>query len=460
MENLHVLILAAGKGTRMKSAKAKVMHRVGGASLLEHVFRTATALSPNVSVVVGHQSETVKQLLPDAAYVDQTQQLGTGHAVLCARERLAGFKGRLLILPGDVPVVAQQTLRDFVAFHDKGGFTASVLTADIENPQGYGRIVRGKGDSIERIVEQRDAAPEVLRIKEINSSIYVFSAPVLFEALGKVKNRNAQGEYYLTDVIGILASQGERIGAFKAANPAEILGINTRQELAAIDRIMRRRKCDELMTSGVTIVDPESTFIDHDVQIGADTVIYPSVQLERGTRLGEDVTVRSFSRITNCQIGNGSTVLEGCVLVDSAMGSKVSLGPFAHVRGGAELDDTVDIGNFVEIKKSRFGRGSKSKHLAYVGDATVGRNVNIGAGVITVNYDGINKHPTTIEDDAFIGSDSTLIAPVTVARGGFVAAGSTITDNVPAEALAIARGRQVNKEGRAPHLKKKKLIEK
>jgi bifunctional UDP-N-acetylglucosamine pyrophosphorylase/glucosamine-1-phosphate N-acetyltransferase len=456
MENLQVLILAAGKGTRMKSRKAKVLHRVGGNALIEHVFRVARSISSRVLVVVGHQVDQVKALIPAATPVEQKEQLGTGHAVLSARDALRDFSGDLLVLPGDVPLVGPDTLSHFVAFHREGNYAASVLTADIADPFGYGRIVRRNDSEVDSIVEHRDATPDVLKIPEINSSIYVFRTPALFEALGKVRNQNSQSEYYLTDVIGILTGANQRVGAYKSSNPVEILGINTRQELAAIDHFLRQQKCEALMESGVTIVNPESTFIDVDVQIGSDTVIHPSVQLERGTVIGEDVTIRSFSRITNCRIGSRSTILEACVLVDSEIGEDVSIGPFAHVRMGAMLEDTVRIGNFVEIKKSRLGRGTKSGHLAYLGDAILGKNINIGAGVITANYDGANKHETRIEDEAFIGTNSTLIAPVRVEEGAFVAAGSTITDDVPAEALAIARGRQVIKEGRAPHRKKKR----
>src|SRR5688572_21494755 len=297
MENLRILILAAGKGTRMKSRIAKVLHQVGGATLLEHVLRAATPITTDASVIVGHQSEKVRNLLPDVTFIEQKEQLGTGHAVLCAREGLAGFSGNLLVLPGDVPLVREETLRDFVKFHAEGGFKASVLTADVPNPYGYGRIVRVNENQVDRIVEHRDATPEELKISEINSSIYVFHTPSLFEALGKVGTKNSQGEYYLTDVIGILARGHQKVGAYKVKDAGEILGINTRQELAWMDRLMRRRKCDELMTSGVTIIDPESTFIDVDVSIGTDTVIYPSVQIQGRTAIGEDVTIRSFSRI-------------------------------------------------------------------------------------------------------------------------------------------------------------------
>ena len=459
MNNLRILILAAGKGTRMKSRKAKVLHPVGGATLVGHVLRAALPVSGNVSVVVGHQADQLKTLLQGVTFVDQTEQLGTGHALMCARESLGDFTGDLLVLPGDVPLIRPETIQEFVRFHHDGKFQASVLTADVPDPHGYGRIIRSKGlgndNEIAGIVEHRDASPDELRITEINTSIYVFNTPALFQALSKVQNKNAQSEYYLTDVIGILAGEGQKVGVWKASHAEEILGINTRQELAITDRIMRRRKCESLMSEGVTIIDPPSTFIDVDVKIGADTVIFPSVQIYGSSVIGADVTIQSFSRIANSQIGSRTTLLEGCIVVDSSVGDDVSIGPYAHLRMGTRLDHTVKVGNFVEIKKSTLGSGTKSMHLAYMGDATIGRNVNIGAGVITVNYDGVNKNPTTIEDDAFIGSDSQLIAPVRVGKGGFVAAGSTITEDVPAESLAIGRGRQANKENRAPHRKKK-----
>lgn len=455
MDNLRVLILAAGKGTRMKSRKAKVLHQVAGYALIEHVLGVAKALSDTILVVVGHQAEKVKSVASDATFVDQKEQLGTGHAVLSARDALHGFSGDLLVLPGDVPLVSVQTLEDFVRFHRDGGYSASVLTAEIAEPFGYGRIIRRNENEVDSIVEHRDASADVLRICEINSSIYVFKTPALFDALSGVRNQNSQSEYYLTDVIGILSSRSQKVGAFKAPRPVEILGINTRQELAAIDHFLRQQKAEALMEEGVTIMNPESTFIDIDVQVGPDSVIYPSVQLERGTVLGDEVTVRSFTRISNCRIGSRSTILESCVLQDSTIGEDVKVGPFARLRMGVTLEDTVRIGNFVEIKHSRLGREAKAGHLAYLGDADIGSNVNIGAGVITANYDGKKKSETRIGDDAFIGTNSTLVAPVVVQPGGFVAAGSTITEDVPSDALAIARGRQVIKEGRAPHRKKK-----
>jgi bifunctional UDP-N-acetylglucosamine pyrophosphorylase/glucosamine-1-phosphate N-acetyltransferase len=344
------------------------------------------------------------------------------------------------VLPGDVPLIRTETIQDFVRFHREGKFDASVLTADVPNPYGYGRIVRRNDNEIAEIVEHRDASEEVLKIAEINTSIYVFNTPLLFETLTKVRNKNSQSEYYLTDVIGILAGEGKKVGVWKSPQADEILGVNTRQEIAFTDRAMRRRKCDALMSEGVTILDPGSTFIDVDVQIGADTVVYPSVQIYGRSVIGEDVTIRSFSCITNAQIGSRTTVLEGCIVDDSKVGEEVTMGPYARLRPGVILADQVKIGNFVEIKKSSLGTGSKAMHLAYIGDATIGSNVNIGAGVITVNYDGSKKYPTIIEDDAFVGSDSQLIAPIRVGKGGFVAAGSTITEDVPLNPSRLAEG--------------------
>lgn len=447
MHDLRILILAAGKGTRMKSRKAKVLHSAGGAALVQHVMARARALSPDVTVIIGHQADKVRELLPEAKFVEQKEQLGTGHAVAMARPNFEGFNGDLLVLPGDVPLISDETLQKFLSFHRDGKYTASVLTAEVSNPFGYGRIVRRGGDNIESIVEQRDATPEILQISEINSSIYVFNSAALFDALTKVRNENAQKEYYLTDVVGIFVSQKKNVGAFKAIHADEILGINTRAELASLDHLMRRRKCEKLMADGVTIVDPDSTFIDDAVEIGADTVIYPSVQIYGRTKIGEDVTIHSFSRISNAAIGSNSTILEGCIVVDSSLGQDISVGPYAHLRMHTQLENGVKVGNFVEIKKSRLGAGTKSMHLAYLGDATIGEKVNIGAGTITCNYDGYNKNPTIIEDGVFIGSDSQLVAPVKIGKGAYVAAGSSITEDVPPDSLAIARGRQVVKEG-------------
>lgn len=456
IDNLRVLILAAGKSTRMNSKYAKVLHRVGGATLIEHVLRAARSVSTDITIVIGNSAEKVRELLPESRFVEQKEQLGTGHAVMSAHDAFKSYTGNVLILPGDVPLVSAKTLEALANFHAEGGYSASILTTDLLNPHGYGRIVRKKDDEVESIIEHRDANSEILKIREINSSIYVFDAAALFEALAKVGTDNAQAEFYLTDAIGILVQSRKKVGAFKIENSDEVLGINTRQELAAVDRVMRRNKCEALMTSGVTVIDPDSTFIDVDVHIGPDTVIYPSVQIQGQTFIGEDVTIHSFSRITNSKIGARSVVLNGCVVADSTLGEQVSIGPYTHLRPNTTLADTVRVGNFVEIKKSSLGSGTKSMHLAYLGDATIGENVNVGAGTITCNYDGFKKHPTFIEDGAFIGTDSQLIAPVRIGKNAYVAAGSSITDDVPPDSLAIARGRQAVKEGWVKERKKRK----
>jgi bifunctional UDP-N-acetylglucosamine pyrophosphorylase/glucosamine-1-phosphate N-acetyltransferase len=447
MDDLRFLILAAGKSTRMKSKYAKVLHRAAGKPLIDYVLHAARGVSDDIYVVVGHSAEEVKAVAPGARFVEQKQQLGTGHAVLAARESFSGFTGDVLILPGDVPLITCSTLQKFVEFHRQGGFGASILTAEMDNPAGYGRIVRRSNNQVDSIVEQRDATRDVLKIREINSGIYAFKAPALFESLTKIGNNNAQREYYLTDVIGILVGQKEKVGAFRIQGAEEVLGINTRQELAAVARVIRVRKCESLMADGVTIVDPDTTYIDEDVEIGADSVIYPGVQIYGSTVIGEDVTVHAFSRVSNSRIGARSTVLDGSIVVDSTLGEDVTVGPYAHLRMNSYLENAVKVGNFVELKKTKLGAGTKSMHLAYLGDATIGRDVNIGAGVITCNFDGTKKHPTVIEDGAFIGTDSQLIAPVRVGKDAYVAAGSSITDDVPPESLAIGRGRQINKEG-------------
>ncbi|HMF01339.1 MAG TPA: bifunctional UDP-N-acetylglucosamine diphosphorylase/glucosamine-1-phosphate N-acetyltransferase GlmU, partial [Terriglobia bacterium] len=383
MGDLRVLILAAGKSTRMKSRYAKVLHRVAGRTLIEHVLDVARNLSTDIAVVVGHSADQVKAAISEVTFIDQTEQLGTGHAVLAARDHFSRYSGDVLVMPGDVPLISTSTLDAFVRFHREGGFRASVLTAEVDDPRGYGRIVRSSNSELDSIVEHRDATSEVLKIREINSGVYVFNAPALFESLTKIRNDNAQREYYLTDVIGILGSRKQKIGAFKVNSAEEVLGINTRQELAVVDRVMRRRKCESLMTDGVTIIDPESVYIDDTVEIGHDTVIYPSVQIYGQTVIGEEATIHSFSRISNSKVNDRSVVLEGCIVVDSVIGEDVSIGPYAHLRMGTTVGNSAKFGNFVEIKKSELGAGTKSMHLAYLGDATIGKNVNIGAGVIT-----------------------------------------------------------------------------
>jgi bifunctional UDP-N-acetylglucosamine pyrophosphorylase/glucosamine-1-phosphate N-acetyltransferase len=451
MNNPTVLILAAGKGTRMKSSCAKVLHTAGGLPMIEHVVRTARAISDDIRIVVGHQADAVRETLGgDSAgvgFIEQTRQLGTGHAVMAARTALDEGTGPVLILPGDVPLIRPETLGQFLTFHRDGAFAGSVMTAIVEDADGYGRLLRRAGNEAERIVEHRDADAAELEIREINSGIYLFDRRLLFASLDRTRTQNAQGEYYLTDVVAILSGDGSRVGAWTIPDPGEAGGVNSRGELAGVDRRLRTRKCDALMAEGVTIIDPATAWIDVDVRIGADSTIHPSVTIEGASELGERVTVRSFSRITNSRIGADSTVLDGTVVTDSEIGIDVSVGPRAHLRMGTVLEDGVRVGNYVEVKKSRIGEGTKAMHLSYIGDATIGRNANVGAGVITCNYDGQNKHPTVIGDRVFVGSDSQLIAPVTIGDGAYVAAGSTISEDVPADSLAIGRGRQVVKPG-------------
>jgi bifunctional UDP-N-acetylglucosamine pyrophosphorylase/glucosamine-1-phosphate N-acetyltransferase len=447
MRKLTVLILAAGEGTRMKSKKAKVLHQVGGLPILEFVVRSARAMSEDVRVVVGHQADAVREAVKGVTFIQQERQLGTGHAVMAAHKSLSGADGDVLILPGDVPLIQPGTLQSFTSFHADGGFSASVMTASVDDPHGYGRVIRNSEKEVDRIVEHRDSDSETLKIQEINSGIYLVGSRLLFDALERTGNKNAQREYYLTDIFRIISGEGNRVGAFKLKDADEATGINSRKELSFVDRQVRRRKCQSLMAEGVSILDPETARIDVDVQIGADSIVYPSVAIEGRSALGEDVTVRSFSRITNCRIGNRSTILDGSILADSEIGEDVQVGPHARLRPGVILENRVRIGNFVEVKKSRLDEGTKAGHLAYLGDAEIGRDVNIGAGTITCNYDGQSKHPTIIEDGVFIGSNSSLVAPVRIGRNSYVGAGSTITEDVPPDSLAIGRGRQVVKQG-------------
>jgi bifunctional UDP-N-acetylglucosamine pyrophosphorylase/glucosamine-1-phosphate N-acetyltransferase len=446
MGRLAVLILAAGKGTRMKSDRAKVLHPVGGLPMLEYVVRAARSVSHEVSVVVGYQAERVMASVGDVGFVRQARQLGTGHAVIAARRAIEGAS-EVLILPGDVPLVSAGVLGAFVDFYRGGEFAGAVLTATLEDPSGYGRIIRRSRHEIDRIVEDCDANAEIRQIREVNSAICAFDVARLLEALDKLGTENTQGEYYLTDVVGLLSEEGSRIGAFEAPDPTETLGINSRRELAAADRLLRRRKCDSLMNEGVSIMDPESAWIDTDVRIGPDSIIYPFVTIEGASVLASETTVRSFTRLTDTNVGRRSTILENCVIEQSEIHDNVQIGPSARMRPGCVLEDGVKIGNFVELKRSRLGKGTRAGHLSYLGDTETGRNVNVGAGTITCNYDGLRKHPTLIGDNVFIGSDSQLIAPVRIGKGAYVAAGSTITEDVPAHALAIGRARQTVKKG-------------
>jgi bifunctional UDP-N-acetylglucosamine pyrophosphorylase / glucosamine-1-phosphate N-acetyltransferase len=451
MPDVHVVVLAAGKGTRMKSTLPKVLHHAGGLPLIEQVFRSADALSPQtITVIVGHQAKGVREGLGERLglhFALQEPQLGTGHAVLQAEPALRGRTGTVVLLSGDVPLLRAATLGELVRVHAERRASATVLTAVLEDPDGYGRIVRGADGSIEAIVEHRDATPEQRQIAEIHSGIYAFDLAPLFDALRQIGASNAQGEYYLPDLISIYRSRGLGVETVVADDPREILGVNSRKELADVTAVLKTRRNEELMESGVTIVDPATTFVGPDVTIAADTTIHPGVYLEGRTRIGAGCVIHSGVRIVDSTVDDGVTINNFCVIVESHVARGARIGPFAHIRPQSHVGEDAHVGNFVELKKTALGRGSKANHLSYLGDATIGEKVNVGAGTITCNYDGVSKHQTIIEDGAFIGSDSQLIAPVRIGRGAYVAAGSSVTDDVPPESLAIARSKQTNKEG-------------
>jgi bifunctional UDP-N-acetylglucosamine pyrophosphorylase/glucosamine-1-phosphate N-acetyltransferase len=448
--SVHIVVLAAGKGTRMKSSRVKVLHRVAGLPMIDYVLRAASSLGPRTTtVVIGHQADAMKRALSgrlDLTFVVQEPQLGTAHALLTTETALAGQTGTLILLSGDVPMLPGQTLKNLLDRHTSARAAATVITAVVDQPQGYGRIVRA-GERIARIVEERDASTAERNIREINSGIYAFALEGLYAAVRAVAAENVQREYYLPDLIGIFRERGLGVETLTVADPDEILGINSRAELATASRIMRQRKNDELMASGVTIEDPATTYVDDDVQVGADTIIRPGVSLEGKTRIGSGCEIHSGVRIVGSRLGDRVTVLNHCVIRNSNIEDDASVGPFAHLRPGADVREKAHVGNFVELKKTVIGPGSKSMHLSYLGDATIGANVNIGAGTITCNYDGATKSQTVIEDGAFIGSDSQLIAPVTVGRNAYVGSGTTIREDVPPGALAVSAGKQRNIEG-------------
>jgi bifunctional UDP-N-acetylglucosamine pyrophosphorylase/glucosamine-1-phosphate N-acetyltransferase len=442
-----VVVLAAGKGTRLKSDLAKVLHRAGGRTLVEHVVLTAKALRPRkVICVVGHQADAVRAVVEPlgATCVVQKPQRGTGHAIQVCRRAFGNAK-RILVVPGDAPLVRMETLRALIETHSSGGAAATLLSAELLDPSGYGRVIRKASGAVAAIVEEKAASPEQREIREINSSIYAFELAALWPSLAAVRPDNVHKEIYLTDAIAHLDRQGHRVLAQLAADPQEVLGCNTRAELAEVDRIFRRRKRDALMESGVTILLPDTVIIDPGVSIGADTVIEPGVQLLGATRIGRSCVVRTGSVLTDAVLEDHVEVRAHSIVTASRLGKGVFVGPFAHIREHAEIRAGARVGNFVEVKKSVLAAGVKSMHLTYIGDARIGENTNIGAGTITCNYDGVRKNPTTIGKNVFVGSNTALIAPVKVGDRAYVAAGSTITDNIPAGALGIARGRQVIK---------------
>src|SRR5690348_10456033 len=447
--DLAVVILAAGKGTRLKSGLAKVLHRAGGRALIEQVVRACAPLGAKQTVVVvGHQAEQVTQLVEPlgAESVLQQPQHGTGHAMQVARRSLGRAK-YAVVLPGDAPLVRTQTLKSLIAAHRAGNASATILTAVLADPSGYGRILRKSESTVGAIIEESQLTEEQRELNEINSAIYCFTLDKLWPALARLKPNNKHRELYLTDTIATITAGGDRVLAEIAGDPREILGCNTRADLAEVDRIFRERKRSALMDAGVTIQLPETVLIDPEVTAGEDTVIEPGVQLLGKTKIGARCTIRSGSVLSDALLGDEVTVEPHCVVAQSRLDDRVIIGPFARLRPDNHLKTGARIGNFVELKKSTIGEGTKAMHLSYLGDAKIGTKANIGAGTITCNYDGFHKYPTSIGNKVFIGSDSALIAPVRIGDGAYIAAGSTITENVPADGLGIARGRQVNKPG-------------
>jgi bifunctional UDP-N-acetylglucosamine pyrophosphorylase/glucosamine-1-phosphate N-acetyltransferase len=447
-DKLEVIILAAGLGTRMKSAKIKVLHRAAGRPIIDYVLDLATQLSTRTPiVVVGHQREAVEASIGERArYAVQENPKGTGHAVLQAAEHLPD-SGRVLILSGDVPLTRPDTLRRLLDEHDREQNALTVLTMQPADPAMYGRIVRDAGGAVQRIVEVKDAAPEERAIGEVNAGIYVFDVAGLVDHLRALTPANAQGEYYLTDLVARLRDDGRRVGAVVVDDPVEALGVNSRAELATVEGEIQRRVVERLMASGVTFRNPSTVVIDSTVTIGADSVVYPFVTLEGNTRIGRDCVIEPGVHLLNVTIGDDVHIKTGTVAEDAVIEDEASVGPYAHLRPGTKLGRHVKVGNFVETKKAVFGAGAKASHLSYIGDAEIGADVNIGAGTITCNYDGVNKHKTVLEDGVFIGSDSQLVAPVRVGKGAYVGAGSTITKDVPPDALALSRAPQRVIEG-------------
>lgn len=452
MPKLAVVILAAGKGTRLKSRKAKVLHEVGGKSLLSQVIAVASHLAPSEDIltIVGHQADRVRKSVASTGvqFIEQKEQRGTGHAIQCARKAISAYE-HIIVLSGDVPLIKAETLQRLMTLHLAEGEAMTILTAEPEDPTGYGRIIRRSPDlpAVAAIVEQKALTPEQQAIREINSGIYAFKVAPLLKHLDKLTNNNPHGEFYLTDMASHLNAAGEKVGALLAAEPFEVLGANTIAELVALDASLRVATAQRLMASGVTIFRPETCVIDAEVEIEPDTIIEPFVQLLGKTRIGTESLIRSYSVIEDCTLGNDVLVRQGCVLAESTVADGARIGPFAHLRPGSEIGQDAHVGNFVETKKAKLGKGAKANHLTYLGDAEVGAGSNIGAGVITCNYDGVNKHVTRIGQGAFVGSDSTLVAPVEIGDGSYIGAGSCITRDVPSGALAIARSQQVTKEG-------------
>ncbi|MGL4452126.1 MAG: bifunctional UDP-N-acetylglucosamine diphosphorylase/glucosamine-1-phosphate N-acetyltransferase GlmU [Sarcina sp.] len=445
--NKCAIILAAGQGTRIKSKLPKVLHKACGKEMVNHVIDTMRAAElEEVDVIIGKGAQLVKDRTTsrNVSYSLQEEQLGTGHAVMCTKDFLKGKSGVVAIFTGDAPLIKEETVKNLIETHIQEKNFATLLTSVIDNPTGYGRIIR-ENDQVDRIVEHKDCSEDELKVNEINAGMYCFDIESLLESLDKLSNDNAQGEYYLTDVIGILKSEGKKVGAM-ITDFEETIGVNSRAELSVVESILRKRINRKHLDNGVTLIDENSTYIGQDVVIGQDTIIYPNTVLEGKTVIGEDCTIYSNSRLSNAIIGNETTI-ESSVIVDSKVGDNTTVGPFAYIRPDSNIGNHVKIGDFVEVKKSTIGNNTKVSHLTYIGDAEVGESCNFGCGTVVVNYDGSKKHKTIIGDNAFIGCNTNLVSPVEVEDNTFIAAGSTITDTVKEGSLAIARARQTNIEG-------------
>jgi len=450
-QDFAIAIMAAGKGTRLKSKRPKVLHEVGGKPLLAHVIRAASEVVPTtkIFVIIGYEAEKVRAAVAHTGvnFVLQAEQRGTGHAIQTASHDLSRFSN-FLVLSGDAPLIRPETIRRIRDFHIEQQAAMTILTACPADPTGYGRVLReGSTNRVAAIVEQKSLRSDHADVGEINSGFYAFRAEPLFANIDRLSTNNAHKEYYLTDVAALLVARNEKVMAIRAEDPDEVLGGNTIAELVSLDANMRMRKAKELMSQGVTIFRPETCVIDEDVSVGADTTIEPFVQLLGKTTIGENSRIRSYSIISNSQVASGVTVHPGSIIEGSSIDSGAIIGPYSHVRPGSEIGEGAHVGNFVETKKARLGRGSKANHLTYLGDADIGAGVNVGAGTITCNYDGVHKHKTVIEDGVFVGSDSTLVAPVKIGQGAYIGAASCITRDVPADSLALGRGMQVVKEG-------------
>jgi bifunctional UDP-N-acetylglucosamine pyrophosphorylase/glucosamine-1-phosphate N-acetyltransferase len=448
-QRIAIAIMAAGKGTRLKSKYPKVLHEIGGKPILAHVIATAKKVVPahDIFVIIGHEADRVREAVAGANvnFVLQAEQRGTGHALMVARKALSGYD-QVIVLSGDAPLITADTIKMLRDFHGAQRATMTLLSADLDSPYGYGRVIR-KGVRVLAIVEEKSASPRQKKIREINSGFYAFDAPALYEYIDRLSTENAHGEYYLTNIAGVFHRARKKVVAIKTAEAGEVLGSNTRAEMMMLDARLRLAKCRDLLDAGVTIFYPHTCVIDSDVEVGPDTIIEPFVQLLGNTKIGADCRIRSYSVIGNSVVGDHVMVKPGTIMEESRVADGAVIGPYTHMRPGTEVGEGAHLGNFVETKKIKLGKSSKANHLSYLGDAEIGDGVNIGAGTITCNYDGVNKHRTIIEDGVFIGSDSTLVAPVKIGRGAYVAAASCITENVPADALALGRARQSIKEG-------------